>query len=597
MNVSPRACLGAALLAVFSAAVVPAQNPRSPVLLDTSTDATTQLDLGASGDFTVAAYVRRNPLTGDSFVEARTSDGTALDWSPAFAFPIGSAAAVKRIAEDRSVEMGGPDRACVAWIEFTSGLSRNLHLSATTDGGQTWSTPVSFPVSILVDDAAGFAVRSVPGAIEDTVHVAVVAPRVSGQRLRPVLYTSTDSGRTFGAPVIVSQASNIELSQDLDLEVAGEIVHLSWLGFETPSSIRGVFYQRSEDGGVTWLPQDLRVDDPGTIGTRANGLDMAVDNGLVSVGFSATSPGSEARLFIDTVLTSATSFGPDLQLGQPAGSLEGPQFTRNDSDGGGVMITPSGRVVAAWIEENTFGTFQAVVAISQGSGQIFSQQVLFPTGFQLGSAEHVELVSGEDGSVHVVVSTSGPDQRLAFQSLDGGLTFNPSVTLLPQGSFAFRGNHSEIAVDHSSTYRNLVVAMPSFSFADNNSSMGSITVTGYRSATITNNGFGTSAPTANFVFEGFTDDLLIWAVVSTIPTGRIPLPTGVPGGGRYLNLTLDQFFPAPVAVLLTFNGTAATQTVPNNFPLLSGFTVSYTALGFNATGFGNIPDTFSVTFP
>ena len=131
----------------------------------------------------------------------------------------------------------------------------NVELSASPDGGRTWSAPV------LAIDAKGKArggmQRGPRVGVDDRKHVTVTAPLCFDEKELAKRYPkaelwlarSTDGGRTFGPPVQVNERAGTaaEALHALAVAPSGE-AHVAWLDMRGRSKGQDLYYSKVVDG-------------------------------------------------------------------------------------------------------------------------------------------------------------------------------------------------------------------------------------------------------------------------------------------------------------------------------------------------------------
>jgi hypothetical protein len=156
----------------------------------------------------------------------------------------------------------------------TNFVNRQIVLSRSTDGGVTWSTPIAL--------ASGCVEAGTPAVGADgSVYVAWFDCNLRGGD-REMVRKSTDGGVAFSAAV--AAGSGLMRCPDplpgARFRLAGEAapslatdptdatrVYVAWSSCASTSQA-DVFLSRSTDGGATWSPTPLRVNDDGASDPR-----------------------------------------------------------------------------------------------------------------------------------------------------------------------------------------------------------------------------------------------------------------------------------------------------------------------------------------
>jgi hypothetical protein len=158
---------------------------------------------------------------------------------------------------------------------------------------------------------------------------------------------STDGGRTFSAPVRVSEDGwAIDGCPDDGPSIAIDssgVLHVAWPTLVAASGSKGIFYSYSRDGGQTFAPR-TRLDEEG--GGAAH-PQLSVADGRVVVAWDQGGGGSR-RVLLREVIGGSGTESP--RLG-PARVLSGEAAAVYPS----VVATSAGTVVA-WTEEMGTGS-------------------------------------------------------------------------------------------------------------------------------------------------------------------------------------------------------------------------------------------------
>jgi len=160
-------------------------------------------------------------------------------------------------ASDPWVAFGPGGRAYFASILFNETDPANgVHLSSSSDGGQTWGPPVLVhkPSGNDFDDKEAVVVDNYPDSpYFGRIYVAWDTVKTGNEQ--PVLIArSEDSGASFSAPSTAGTGLNVGV---IPLVGPGGVVHVVWLHVIVPTDpFSYLSYQiltsRSEDGGQTW---------------------------------------------------------------------------------------------------------------------------------------------------------------------------------------------------------------------------------------------------------------------------------------------------------------------------------------------------------
>jgi hypothetical protein len=165
----------------------------------------------------------------------------------------------------------------VAWSEARNG-GLDIHLNRSLDAGTTWLAS-----SVQVDTASGPGTGSSSdpqvAAQGASVHVAWLDDRndLVGGKADVYFNRSLDGGQTWlpqdvrldvGCPPGASNSSRLQIA------ASGAAVYVVWMDpCPNPlSSSFNIYFNRSLDAGATWLPQDVKIDLDALPGRRNSSL-------------------------------------------------------------------------------------------------------------------------------------------------------------------------------------------------------------------------------------------------------------------------------------------------------------------------------------
>jgi hypothetical protein len=236
-----------------------------------------------------------------------------------------------------------------------------LRLVRSTDGGATWSAPVT------VTDDGDFgshnfhALHAAPGG---ALYVAWLDGR-SGKSAA-FLTRSTDGGRSWSPNVRVAAGEACPCCRTALATGKGDTVYVAWRQVY-PGNVRDVVVARSADGGATWA-EPVRVHADGWVfdGCPHAGPSLQVDGaGRLHVAWWTGKEGA-AGVFYARSDDGARSFGAPVALG--VARFSRPAHVQ-------LALGDGGRVVAAW-DDGTRKTPQVVVRVSADGGATFGAPVV-----------------------------------------------------------------------------------------------------------------------------------------------------------------------------------------------------------------------------
>jgi hypothetical protein len=249
-------------------------------------------------------YYNRSPDAGTSWLGAAVRLDTDM--------PGTGASQIPKVASD------GPYVYAV-WIDRRPTSSEeDVYGNASTDGGLTWR-PSDFRIKT---DPPGTTEAWLPA-------VACSGPRVyvawqdKRNGIEDIYFNgSSNAGVTWGASDqrLDTDALGSALSRIPSVACAGAAVYVGWEDFRNGSGGNGldIYFNRSLDGGLTWLAADLRLD------TDAPGADNSFFCGLTCSG-----------LIVCAVWQDDRTFSTDIRFNfsNDAGGTWQPSDLRLDTDG------------------------------------------------------------------------------------------------------------------------------------------------------------------------------------------------------------------------------------------------------------------------
>lgn len=249
------------------------QPVRAPLRLDVGTPAASSLAGDAAGGLQAVAWSAG--VNGvDGIWCAVSRDGGRMWTAPARVD--GGGASARRVQEGGVAVVNGELRLC--WLDERLGAA-NLWWRASRDGGVSWEAEQR----IGDGHAGGVAELRMARPVHDDggAHVAIALCATGipgGDEIRVV--QSADGGRTFGAAALLHAGGSAPRA---DLALAGAALHLVWMDDSATPGIHAARYQRSLDGGASWLPSPIAIS--GTINVMPESLRIAEAGARVSVVF------------------------------------------------------------------------------------------------------------------------------------------------------------------------------------------------------------------------------------------------------------------------------------------------------------------------
>jgi len=416
------------LLALSFASLLPlslasaAQNPRAPQILETSVSGVGST-VATAGD--LSALVSTNLDTQELLL--RTSDGRGIDWSPPVridALP----GLTESLSSDCIAIVG--DRVYVSYSDQRHG-TRELFVRSFDAGTGALSAEVRVPNDYAPGEAETFLwqIAAEPGSGADRVYFAIVVdlPTPNIDRLRFV--GSHDGASTF--PLDRQLTPGLaDAGTAFRIEAVGGVVHLAWADNRHWTTADDVFYQRSGDGGLTFLPADLLLDasGPGVGHAAGVGFHMAVAPPIVAVGWS-----EYATSILDTKIHGCVSLDGGLTFGPDNVVDQAPPGTLLSFAAIAVAADPdAGSAAVAW-NDARFGLLEQteLFAATTFDGGVTWSEAQLSSGGILGVAPENGSVAGPDGRTWMAFGYAGyyTGEVFSAQSLDGGATWEPPISL------------------------------------------------------------------------------------------------------------------------------------------------------------------------
>lgn len=153
------------------------------------------------------------------------------------------------------------------------GTTATMVISKSTDGGNTWSSPVTIATPKLSPDSCGAFYGCLPNTSQrlsnipanavmgsgNTAKVFVTFYNYTGSQLQVLVATSLDGGATWGAPVRVTTAGKDEFFQWINTNKGGKKIHVSWMDRKNDPAnhLYQPFANKSADGITFSNPKKL----------------------------------------------------------------------------------------------------------------------------------------------------------------------------------------------------------------------------------------------------------------------------------------------------------------------------------------------------
>lgn len=408
-----------------------AQTSLTPIRLDASLPAVAGPGLHAGrvlypsifslGNLSATAFVRREEA--DWAVYVSTSDGTGALWSQPVRIDSDSTGSQKRLRE-QSVWIA-ENTIYVVWEDERAGEippTTDLYLNVSKDGGATWEGELRIDKGY---PAGGNPIRDWRMVVNNVLpgqHFMYLVLSVQGNsdRKEELLITgSVNMGASFIAPSAISSigagvadvdAIDVALQRNLKLAVV-------WQDDRTGTN--EVYYQRSENGGVSWLANDVKVSSVAWQSDQE--LSVALrDETVVVAWLEEMTDRHLEQLWVNV----SDNFGID--------SWEGPQMVGNydamvDDVDQPIVELVGDRIVLAWCDDrdDTFAN-DGYVASRDISGGAWTESLISSSGSNF---PRFARARPEDRADRLVWSSDDyPNTALASHSNDDGATWGAAGT-------------------------------------------------------------------------------------------------------------------------------------------------------------------------
>jgi hypothetical protein len=332
------------------------------------------------------------------------------------------------------------------WVDEWAGQGQHIRFQRSTDGGKTW---VPEPALMLDRDKPPRARSTLPVLIQDASGRVTVLWRtkLGGKKDMRVL-VSPDGGATWPGPAQTVNRDAQALGGDLATDGDGH-VYAVWYDErrqrQGKRALAGrgldIFFNRSADGGKSWLADDVRLSEPPT-GPPA---------GSARASVSDAAPDNEK----DEPDEADTGKVPDGKgQGKGDGKGRGDRRKREPRPPTVLSFHPriqadrQGRVFVAWLDTRE-GTARVYIRVSTDHGQTWGPEVnVGGTGKDV--IGHQLLTDGQ-GRLFLVWTDrrDGPEDIYFTRSEDGGQRWDDPVRLTRRraGATSSRNAHMALGAD------------------------------------------------------------------------------------------------------------------------------------------------------
>lgn len=201
------------------------------------------------------------------------------------------------------------DDLIVLWVDNRTG-STHLYCNRSSDGGRTWMAS-----DLRIDHGPLGSYTQLPRACRDGDVVGVVwgDPRNGQQDV--YFNRSLDGGRTWmGSDLrLDTDTPGAALSVDPQIACSGSNFWVVWE--DVRNGGQEILMNRSSDGGLTWLPSDVRIDRAATNAMDRSGPSIVKTGGTVMAVWGDSRGGGYSRIYMNrSTDDGATWLASDVKL-------------------------------------------------------------------------------------------------------------------------------------------------------------------------------------------------------------------------------------------------------------------------------------------
>lgn len=347
---------------------------------------------GAPDNIRIAQYEGSVGAVWQSFSENRSSIAFAISNNNGanFSGPIQISGNAKDSAFPQ-IAMSGSN-VYVSWLERTAGDVTNVFFAKSDDGGKSFSTPVA------ITNHTGNSGIPKMTADKDNIYLMWEDNRKNNYDI--FLVASNDSGKTFGAPVNISQ--NPGNSGAPQMIINGDSIYAVWM--DDSSGNFDILFSKSSDGGRTFSSP---------VNVSETKLDSGYpqlygDGNSVYVAWTETINDKNYDIFFAKSTDSGNTFGQPLNISNSPGESGWPQ------------LAVDGNVYVSWVDNST-GKYDVYIVKSSDGGDTFTSPVDVSTG-DLGS--WYNQMSASSGTVYL--------EWLGVGNNSSEVMFSKSTTFVPE---------------------------------------------------------------------------------------------------------------------------------------------------------------------
>jgi len=219
----------------------------------------------------------------------------------------------------------------VVW-EDDRNAARDVFVRSSSDRGATWSNE-----SLVNANGAGTSISDRPRIARDGNRVYVVWSDDRNGQNDVFFNRSDDNGATWLAADVRldTDAAGAGFSFDPDIDAEGENVYVAWV--DNRGGALDIHFNRSTDGGATWLAADQRLDSDPAGAANSFRVSVACASTNVYVGWVDQRTGT-SDVFVASSNDRADTWNGDVRVDTDASAAGGVDFVQLNAAGDNVYV-------------------------------------------------------------------------------------------------------------------------------------------------------------------------------------------------------------------------------------------------------------------
>ena len=392
--------------------------------------------VASSGDLSCAVWTETSP---NYFVWTAVSDGRGENWSAPIRLDSDVTSEAK-ITQIDSVAISGQNIYVYWRDDRVTGTDDDIFFTYSPNGGLSWA------VDTRIDDGYAAGTQAVRNAAmaADSPYV-YIAMRVDGPSGNDEIWISTsqDDGVSFAPAVYISSlAAGTADAINVAVDAQGAICHVAWAD-DRQGVGEEVWYQRSDDGGATWLAADIQLDSSpsGAGDAQSSTMAIAADGSNVAVSWQEerTSASNEELYFNVSQDGGNTWLANDVVVGNYDPLTDDVDFNS--------MALKGDTILFAWRDNRTL-LDQVYAATTSDFGTTMTEVVI---NLEDDNTSPLAYAWDELLAISYAGGSTPQDHRVVI-SRDGGATFSGEYSL----SKGLIGDTDETALAFNEFYRNII---------------------------------------------------------------------------------------------------------------------------------------------